>query len=150
MSTSTDSKYSTTCLVSTLVSTHSWLVSTLHSFPSSCTLCQPVLTVSTSDKKYRFGVPFKVLTYVRMYLLISKLDYNKYSHRLREYRLSMVQCTHTYKADWTLFSLVIVIIIIIIIIKLILTMMLMLAVFESSRIYAVGQREICTIECLCL
>ena len=25
------------------------------------TLCQPVLPVSTSDKKYRFGVPFKVL-----------------------------------------------------------------------------------------
>ena len=35
---------------------------TPHSVPSSCTLCQPVLIVSTSDKKYRFGVPFKVLT----------------------------------------------------------------------------------------
>ena len=35
---------------------------TLHSVPSSCTLCQPVLVVSTSDEKYRFGVPFKVLT----------------------------------------------------------------------------------------
>ena len=34
----------------------------LHSVPSSCTLCQPVLIASTSDKKYRFGVPFKVLT----------------------------------------------------------------------------------------
>ena len=62
MSTSTDSKYSTTCLLSTLVSTYSWLVSTLHSVPSSCTLCQPVLIVSTSDKKYKFSVPFKVLT----------------------------------------------------------------------------------------
>ena len=60
MPTSTDSKYSATCLVSTWVSTHSWLVSTPHSVPSSCTLCQPVLIVSTSDKKYRFGVPFKV------------------------------------------------------------------------------------------
>ena len=39
---------------------------TPHSVPSSCTPCQPVLVVSTSDKKYRFGVPFKVL---------SKLDY---------------------------------------------------------------------------
>ena len=44
-----------------LVSTHSWLMSTPHSVPSSCTLCQPVLIVSTSDKKYIFGVPFKVL-----------------------------------------------------------------------------------------
>ena len=54
--------YSATCLVSTWVSTHSWLVSTLHSVPSSCTLCQTVLIGSTSDKKYRFGVPFRVLT----------------------------------------------------------------------------------------
>ena len=38
-----------------------WLVSTLHLAPSSCTLCQPVLIISTSDKKYRCGVPFKVL-----------------------------------------------------------------------------------------
>ena len=60
MSNSTDSKYSATCLVSTLAGTYFWLVSTPHSVPSSCTLCQPVLTVSTSDKKYRFGVPFKV------------------------------------------------------------------------------------------
>ena len=37
-------------------------MSTLHSVPSSCTQCQPVLIVSTSDKKYRLGVPFKVLT----------------------------------------------------------------------------------------
>ena len=37
-------------------------MSTLHSVPSSRTLCQPVLIASTSDKKYRFGVPFKVLT----------------------------------------------------------------------------------------
>ena len=51
------SVYSTTCLVSTLVSTHSWLVSSPHSVPSSCTLCQPVLIVRTFDKKYRFGVP---------------------------------------------------------------------------------------------
>ena len=38
-----------------LVDTH-----TPHSVPSSCTPCQPVLVVSTSEKKYRFGVPFKV------------------------------------------------------------------------------------------
>ena len=37
-----------------------WLTQTLHSVPISCTLCQTVLTVSTSEKKYRFGVPFKV------------------------------------------------------------------------------------------
>ena len=37
--------YSTTCLVSTWVSTHSWLVGTLHSVPSSCTPCQPVQVV---------------------------------------------------------------------------------------------------------
>ena len=43
--------YGTTCLVSIL-----------HSVPSSCALCQPVLIVSTSDMKYGFGVPFKVLT----------------------------------------------------------------------------------------
>ena len=44
-------------------------IQTLHSVPISCTLCQPVLIVSTSDKKYRFGVPFKVLTkQVRLYL----------------------------------------------------------------------------------
>ena len=35
---------------------------TPHSVPSSCTLCQPVLMVSTSDKKYRFGVPFELHT----------------------------------------------------------------------------------------
>ena len=35
---------------------------TPHSVPSSCTLCQPVLIVSTSDKKYRSGVPFGVPT----------------------------------------------------------------------------------------
>ena len=52
--------YSATCSVNTLVSgtrvsTYSWLVSTPHSAPSSCTLCQPVLMASTSDKRYRFG-----------------------------------------------------------------------------------------------
>ena len=31
----------------------------LNSVPSSCTLCQTVLIVSSSDKKYRFGVPFE-------------------------------------------------------------------------------------------
>ena len=36
-------------------------MSTPHSVPSSCTPCQPVLIASTSDKKYRFSVPFKVL-----------------------------------------------------------------------------------------
>ena len=38
------------------------LIRTLHSVPSSCTLCQLVLMVSTSDIKYKFGVPFNVLT----------------------------------------------------------------------------------------
>ena len=38
------------------------LVRTLHSVPNSCTLCQPVLIVITSDK-YKFNVPVKVLTY---------------------------------------------------------------------------------------
>ena len=54
--------------VSTWVSIYILLVDTHtpHSVPSLCTPCQPVLVVSTSDKKYRFGVPFKVL---------SKLDY---------------------------------------------------------------------------
>ena len=54
--------------VSTWVSIYILLVGTHtpHSVPSSCTPCQPVLVVSTFDKKYRFGVPFKVL---------SKLDY---------------------------------------------------------------------------
>ena len=59
-------KYSATCLVSTWIRIHSWLVSTPHSVPSYCTPCQPVLIVSThtsrSNKKYRFDVPYKVLT----------------------------------------------------------------------------------------
>ena len=43
----------------------------LHSVPSSCTLCQPALIVSISDKKYRFGMPFKVLTkQVGLYILL--------------------------------------------------------------------------------
>ena len=43
----------------------------LSEYPSSCTLCHSVLVVSTSDKKYRFGVPFKVLTkQVGLYVLI--------------------------------------------------------------------------------
>ena len=37
-------------LLGKYLSTYSWLVSTLHSVPSSCTLCQPVLMVSTSDE----------------------------------------------------------------------------------------------------
>ena len=53
---------SATCLVSIRVTTHSWLVHTPHSVPSLCTLCQPVLIVRTSGKKFTFGVPFKVLT----------------------------------------------------------------------------------------
>ena len=56
--------------VSTWVSIYILLVDTHtpHSVPSSCHVmpCQPLLVVSTSDEKYRFGVPFKVL---------SKLDY---------------------------------------------------------------------------
>ena len=51
-------------LVSTLVSTYSWLVNTLHSVPSSNMLCQPVLTVvdrSSSGKKYRFVYPSRCL-----------------------------------------------------------------------------------------
>ena len=54
--------YNTTCSVSTLVSTYHQTMHTLHSVPSSCTLCQPTLIEKTSDKKYRFGVPIKVLT----------------------------------------------------------------------------------------
>ena len=46
--------YIVACVVSTPVSEYT--------VPSSCTLCQAVLIVSTSDEKYRFGVPFKVLT----------------------------------------------------------------------------------------
>ena len=41
------STYSTTCLVSTWVSTYSWLASTSHLVPGSCTPCQPVVMVST-------------------------------------------------------------------------------------------------------
>ena len=51
--------YSTTCLVSTLVSEYmyfTWSLAHVH------TLCQPVLIIFTIDKKYRFGVPFKVLS----------------------------------------------------------------------------------------
>ena len=46
---------------------------------SSCTLCQPVLTVSTSDKKYRVGVPFKVLT-KQVGLYIHKFTVFTYVH----------------------------------------------------------------------
>ena len=38
------------------------LVHELHSDPSSCTLCQPLLIGSTPDKKYRFAALFEVLT----------------------------------------------------------------------------------------
>ena len=64
----------TTCSVSTLntrVNTHSWLVSTLHSVDGSCTLCQLVRIVSTSGRRYRFGMLFKVLTkHVGLYYII--------------------------------------------------------------------------------
>ena len=56
----TDIQYA--CLVSTLVSTYSWLVHTLHLVPSSCKLCQQVLITSTLDKKYRFDVLFLALS----------------------------------------------------------------------------------------
>ena len=36
------------------------LVSTHYSVPSLCILCTSELIVSSFDKKYRFGVPFKV------------------------------------------------------------------------------------------
>ena len=55
-------RYNATCLTSTWVSTYSWLGSTLHSVPSSCTLCQKVLIASISEKKYRFGVSSKVVS----------------------------------------------------------------------------------------
>ena len=45
------------CCVGCVFVTH-----TLHSVPSSCTLCPPVLIVSTSDEKYRFGVTFELHT----------------------------------------------------------------------------------------
>ena len=73
------SMYSVTCLVATWISTYSWFVSTLYLVPSSCTLCQPVLIVSTSDKKYRFGMPFKVLTkQVCLYDMLTVCTYNMY------------------------------------------------------------------------
>ena len=54
----------------------SLLMHTPHSVPSSCTQCQPVLLASTSDKKYRFGVPFKVLTkQVGLYRIGTTLAY---------------------------------------------------------------------------
>ena len=43
----------------------------LRSVPSSCTPCQSVLIVSISNKKYRFGVPFKVDLFS---VVLSKLD----------------------------------------------------------------------------
>ena len=53
--------YSVTCLASTLVSTY--ICYCIHLTQSlACALCQPVLIASTSDKKYRFGVLFEVLT----------------------------------------------------------------------------------------
>ena len=36
---------------------HSWFVSVLHSAPNLCTLCQPILRLSTSDKKDRIVCP---------------------------------------------------------------------------------------------
>ena len=45
------------------------LMHTPHSVSSSCSPCQTVLIVSTDMRKYRFGVPFKVCTY-----LLSELD----------------------------------------------------------------------------
>ena len=63
--------YSVTCLESTYlglyVCTYIFSVSEYVHFTQSLahvrTLCQSVLIVSTSDKKYRFDVPFKVRTY---------------------------------------------------------------------------------------
>ena len=42
------------------------------------TICQPVLMVSTSDEKYIFGVPFKVLSkqvglYIKYYVGVCKV-----------------------------------------------------------------------------
>ena len=55
--------FGATCIVSTWVGAYSWSVSTHTTLvPRSCTLYQSVLIVSTSDEKYIFGVPFKVLT----------------------------------------------------------------------------------------
>ena len=65
--------HSATCLVSTQDSTlssystcsclvHTVLCQFTSLSPSSCTPCQTVLIVGTSDKKYRFGVPFEVYT----------------------------------------------------------------------------------------
>ena len=75
------SKYSATCLVSTLVSTHSWLI--IH-FTQSLAhvhyVCQPVLIASTSDKKHRFVVPFKVLTKQVYILKIHKKVREKNKH----------------------------------------------------------------------
>ena len=40
--------------ICTSASIYFLLVSTLHSVSGTCTLCQPVLIVSTSEKKYTF------------------------------------------------------------------------------------------------
>ena len=55
----------TTCVLHTYIP---MIIHAPHPVPSSCTLCQPVLIASTSDKKYRFGVPSRYL--------LSKIDSN--------------------------------------------------------------------------
>ena len=101
--------YSTTCLVSTLVSTYFWLLHTLHLVPSSCTPCQPVLiVVSTSDKKYRFGVPLEVLNiyyyyyhyyYYYCYYYILLYYYYYYINNIKSTKLDcrfLFTYVHTY------------------------------------------------------
>ena len=93
--------YSATCLVSTLVSTYSWLVSTPHSVPSSCTLCQTVLIASTSDRKYRFGVPFKVVTrqvglYIPAISIVTVANCPESSRTFTDFSTGNMSCT-----DWT-------------------------------------------------
>ena len=61
-------KYSAACVVSDPVSTYSWLVHTFHVLPLGPISWYAMSTnsddkyIHTSDKKYGFGLPFKVLT----------------------------------------------------------------------------------------
>ena len=81
--------------VSTWVSIYILLVDTHtpHSVPSSCTPCQPVLVVSTSDIKYRFGVPFKVLSKLGYIYTCIHINVCKYLHMY----VCMYLCTYVFK-----------------------------------------------------
>ena len=69
--------YSASCLVSTWVSTYYYFTQSLAHVHY---ICQPVLIVSTSDEKYRFGVPFNKLDCIRMYVHELTHMYTLYVH----------------------------------------------------------------------